>query len=170
MRSNKRYSNVPFTKRVDYTGGAHRGAKGQKEPLVCGTCGNVYLRRRWIPATDPRAWMLARGAPEVVCPACQAQKNGVTRGSLRLEGVFFVSHRPDLVRLLVREAERAAEDNPLARIVKWDNSEPDVLTVSTTTEHLVERLGHAVNNAYGGTIDYGFSHGNKEAHARWRRD
>jgi hypothetical protein len=42
--------------------------------------------------------------------------------------------------------------------------------VTTTTEHLVERLGRAVRRAFGGTIDYGFSHGNKFARATWRRD
>lgn len=169
MRGNKAYSNVGFTRRVDRAAGAHRGPKAHKEPLVCGACGNVYVKRRWILATDPRAWLLARTADAVTCPACQAATVGSPRGFLRLEGAFFVAHRPDIVRLLMREAERAAEDNPLARIISWDNREADVLTVSTTTEHLVERLGHAVVNAYGGDIDYGFSHENKFARGKWRR-
>lgn len=170
MRTNKRYSNVPFSKRVDYDGGRHRPSRARKEPLVCRTCGAVYSKRRWIGPTDVRAFLLRAGAHATTCPACDMMKKGLVRGYLRLEGAFVPPHRAELERLLKREAERAAEDNPLGRIVRWDTSRPDSLTVATTTEHLVERLGHAVHRSYGGTIDYGFSHGNKFARATWRRD
>ncbi len=170
MRSNKRYTNVGFTKRVDYDGGAHRGAKAPKEPLVCARCGNLYIKRRWVLASDPRAGILGAVAEKVTCPACEAEASGVVRGHLRLEGAFLAAHRDELSTLLRREAERAAEDNPLGRIVGWDTSEPDVLALTTTTEHLVERLGHALKRTYDGEMDFGFSHGNKFARATWRRD
>jgi hypothetical protein len=98
-----------------------------------------------------------------------AEAQGTGRGTLRLEGAFVGAHGAELEQLLRNEAARAAEDNPLARIIRWDRS-PDGILVSTTTEHLVERLGRAVKHAFAGTIDYGFSHANKEAHAVWRRD
>jgi hypothetical protein len=44
------------------------------------------------------------------------------------------------------------------------------LTVTTTTEHLAQRLGHAVEKAFGGNADYDFSHENKLARVSWRRD
>jgi hypothetical protein len=170
MRSNKRFSSVPFTKRVDYDGGAHREPRGARGLLVCEVCRAVYSKKRWIQRDDRLAQLLAPMAHEVLCPACTMAAKGLARGSLRLEGAFFVQHRSDIEALLKGEADRAALDNPTARILGWDATELDALTVTTSTEHLVERLGHAVNRAYGGTIDYGFSHANKLARASWRRD
>lgn len=170
MRSNKEFSSNPFTKRVDYDGGAHRGPRAAAEPLVCTECGGVYAKRRWISKKDPRAELIAAGAEHVVCPACAMINDGRARGWLRLEGAFLASHPADIEHLLANEAARAAEDNPLGRIAEWDRSEAGVVTISTTTEHLVERLGRALHAAYGGEIDFGFSHGNKMARAVWRRD
>jgi hypothetical protein len=170
MRSNKRYTNVAFTKRVDYDGGAHRAAKATAGHVVCRQCGAVYLRRRWISGSDPRAQILGAIGRRVLCPGCDAIKKGVVGGVLRLEGAFLVQHRAEIEQLLKTESARAQEDNPIGRIIAIDRSLKSRLTVTTTTEHLVERLGRAVRRAFGGTIDYGFSHGNKFARATWRRD
>jgi hypothetical protein len=170
MHSNKRYTNVTISKRVDYDGGAHRGPRAKKEPLVCEHCGAVYSKRRWVTATDPRAALLSASAEKAICPACDLEAKGLARGYLRLEGAFVAGHTDALTRLLKNEATRAADVNPLGRIIGWETSEPGVLTVATSTEHLVERLGHALKGAFGGTMDYGFSHGNKFARGSWRKD
>ena len=170
MRSNKRYSNVAFTKRVDYDGGTHRPPRGAKEPLVCTRCGAVYVKRRWVIGSDPRAIALREEAGRTTCPACAMVQKKQVGGYLRLEGAFVSAHLSELRHLIDNEAARAAEDNPLGRIVFWDISTNGVVTIATTTEHLVERLGHAVHRAFDGTIDYGFSHGDKFARATWRRD
>lgn len=170
MRSNKPYTNVTFTKRVDQDGGTHRPEKGRRGRLVCERCGAVYFRRRWIPPTDERAPIMGAMANRVTCPACAGIAKGLVGGYLTLEGAFVARHFADLEHLLKNEAARAAEDNPLAQIANWDVSVPGTITVTTTTEHLVERLGHAVHRAFDGTIDYGFSHGNKFARATWHRD
>jgi len=44
------------------------------------------------------------------------------------------------------------------------------MTVRTTTEHLAQRLGHALEKAFHGEVRYDFSHENKLAHVWWRRD
>jgi hypothetical protein len=44
------------------------------------------------------------------------------------------------------------------------------LTVSTTTEHLAQRLGQALEKAFDGSVHYDFSHENKLARVTWRRD
>jgi hypothetical protein len=73
--------------------------------------------------------------------------------------------------LLKNEAARAAEDNPLGRIMKWEKQEKGLgLLVSTTTERLAQRLGHALEKAYGGDVKYDFSHENKLARVYWRRE
>ncbi|MBK7599097.1 MAG: hypothetical protein IPJ07_11510 [Acidobacteria bacterium] len=68
------------------------------------------------------------------------------------------------------EAERASEDNPLARIMGLDKEKDGAVTVRTTTEHLAQRLGHALEKAFSGDVRYDFSHENKLAHVWWKRD
>jgi hypothetical protein len=169
MTQRKAYTNATFTKRVDYDGGRRRGAKAQAGPLVCERCGAAYLRRRWILASDDRAKLLRSAATKTICPACAMIRDGQVGGYLTLEGAFFAAHRAEIMTLVRNEAARAAEDNPLARIIRWAE-EDDATTVTTTTEHLVQRLGKAVQSAYGGDIDFGFSHADKFARATWRRD
>jgi NMD protein affecting ribosome stability and mRNA decay len=170
MRSNKQYSNVAFTKRVDYDGGSHRPPRAPVGVRLCSHCGALYLKRRWVPKTDPRVPLLALTAVSTVCPACAMAAKHQFRGQLTIGGAFFDAHREEVERLLTNEAARTLEDNPLAQILEWDRRKPGTLIVYTSTEHLVERLGHALNMAFGGEIDYGFSHGNKLARGHWRRD
>lgn len=170
MRSSKRYTNATFTRRVDHDGGRHRGDKAPKEPLVCTTCGSVYSRRRWAAPSDERAGMLQGVAEPTLCPACQMREQGQFGGHLTVTGAFLDGHRDDIEALLRAEAQRAFEDNPTGQILTWDGREPRTITITTSTEHLVQRLGHALKKAYGGEVDYGFSHENKLARATWRRD
>lgn len=170
MRSQKRYTNATFTKRVDHEAGRHRTRRAPSEPRVCTGCGAVYSKRRWWPKTSERAAVLHAIATPTVCDACRQRSEGIARGILTLDGAFLKTHRQDVEHLLRAEADRAAEDNPLARIIGWDDSVPDTITISTSTEHLVLRLGHALQRAYAGQVDYVFGHEDKTAHATWRRD
>jgi hypothetical protein len=105
-----------------------------------------------------------------VCPACEQKRSGEPRGFVYLDGDFFVAHHEEIEQLLRNEAERAAEDNPLARIMEWKRGDGHKLTVTTTTEHLAQRLGHALEKAFGGIVHYDFSHENKLARVNWQRD
>jgi hypothetical protein len=105
-----------------------------------------------------------------VCPACTQQRSGEPRGFVFLDGAFFVAHHEEIERLLRKESERAAEDNPLARIMEWQRDDSRKLTVTTTTEHLAQRLGNALEKAYGGNTHYDFSHENKLARVNWQRE
>ena len=173
MRSQKRYTNQTVTKRVDHEAGRHHTARAPKEPAVCVVCGDVYADRRWErPVTDREAAKhpAFRPAEEVVCPACKREQEGVPSGYLHLGGAFLAAHGEEIRRLIRNEAERSAEDNPQARIMNWETDREGGLTVATTTEHLAQRLGHAVEKAYDGEIRYDFSHENKLAHVWWRRE
>ena len=173
MRSNKRFSNTTFTKRVDHEAGRHHTKRAPKEPAVCASCGAVYCKRRWTEADadrgkrEPEHW---RPAKVTTCPACIQAQGGVPSGYVYIEGAFVAAHRDDIANLLRNEAERAAEDNPLARIMLWKEKGDGKLTLSTTTEHLAQRLGHALGKAFDGKVDYDFSHENKLARVTWRRD
>ena len=173
MRSNKRYTNTTFTKRVDHEAGRHHTRRAAKEPTVCASCGAVYANRRWTAADtkvgtrEPKHWRPAR---ITTCPACEQAHGGVPGGYVYLEVAFFVAHRDEIERLLRNEAERVAQDNPLARIMRWRDKGEGKLTLSTTTEHLAQRLGHTLEKAFDGKVDYDFSHENKLARVTWRRD
>jgi hypothetical protein len=170
MRSTKRYTNTTFTKRVDHEAGKHHGPRAPKGAYVCEHCRAVYVNRRWT-KTMPRRRAGAR--PVVleltVCPACRMAIGRQYAGELRVLGTYAASHRLDVERLLRQEARRAADDNPIARIVAWERS-PGRLVLRTTTEHLAKRLGHALHKACSGSVHYEFSHENKFAHVTWTRD
>ncbi len=171
MRSQKRYSNVTFTKRVDHHGGEHRPARAPTEPATCPVCGAGYVKRRWMPPGDPRSLLLV-AAPDArrrPCPACRTYWTS-PRGFLHVSGAFAVAHREEIERLVEREAERASEDNPLARIVSTVTTPPDEFVVATTTDHLAQRLGHALHKAFSGKVSYSFSHENPLTRVTWHRD
>jgi hypothetical protein len=173
MRSKKPYTNATFTKRVDHEAGRHRPARSIGEPAVCEDCGAVYANRRWTAANtnsgdqQRKHW---RPAEITVCPACKQKRTGEPRGFVYLDGTFFVTHHEEIEQLLRNEAERAAKDNPLARILQWKPGDGHKLTVTTTTEHLAQRLGHALEKAFGGGTHYDFSHENKLARVSWQRE
>jgi len=173
MRSKKPYTNATFTKRVDHEAGRHRPSRAISEPAVCEDCGAVYENRRWTAANTGsgnerhKHW---RPSTLTVCPACVQQRNGEPRGFVYLDGAFFVTHHEEIEQLLRTEAERAAQDNPLARIMEWKRGDDHKLTVNTTTEHLAQRLGHALKKAFRGSAHYDFSHENKLARVNWQRE
>ena len=174
MRSNKHYTTQTITRRVDHEAGAHRTQRAAAEPAVCADCGNVYADRRWskpdAEAAQTEKHARFRAAQTVVCPACEAIRHSLPSGYVHLSGDFLHTHRDEIERLLSNEAERAEEDNPLARIMGWEDEGNGKLVVKTTTEHLAQRLGHALEKAFKGAVRYDFSHENKLAHVWWQRD
>jgi hypothetical protein len=92
----------------------------------------------------------------------------VPSGFVYVKGEFSIKHRDEIGRLLRNEAERDAQDNPLARIMGWEVTD-DQLVIKTTTEHLAQRLGHALEKAFDGEVRYDFSHENKLARVYWER-
>jgi hypothetical protein len=171
MRTSKCWTNVTFTHRVDHEAGKHRGPVAAKGPRICERCGAVYAKRRWtFAATIHPRTLSAIAAPDMtLCPACRMAAEGQFGGEVRLSGAFLAGHRAEVEHLIRNEARRAAEDNPLARIVRFDRS-PGRFTVRTTTEHLAKRIGHALHKALHGTVRYRFSHENKFAHVTWSRE
>lgn len=171
MRSNKRYSNATFTKRVDHEAGSHHPKRAGKEPAVCRSCGALYIHRRWVAtnadAKEPAHWRPAR---VVLCPACKQKRTTTVSGLVTIQGRFLLLHRDQIERLLRNEAARAAEDNPLAQVLSWQDNKEGTLILTTTTEHLAQRLGHALEKAFDGKVNYDFSHENKLARITWQRN
>lgn len=173
MPSKRKYSNATFTKRVDHEAGRHHTLRAPSEPAICEDCRAVYADRRWTAANKEgvddkrKRWLPSQ---VVVCPACTQMRSGEPRGFVYLDGNFYDAHHEEINQLLRNEAQRAAEDNPLARIMTSKPDEGHKLTVTTTTEHLAQRLGHALEKAFGGHAHYDFSHENKLARVNWQRE
>ena len=132
MSSDKRYTSQNITKRVDHEAGRHRTRRASAEPMVCEMCGNIYADRRWSkpdPERPQRKHEHFRPAQPTVCPACQAERDRTPSGYVHLDGLFLKSHREEIEKLLRNEAERAEEDNPLARIIGWEKDRRGRATV-----------------------------------------
>ncbi len=173
MPTKRKYSNATFTRRVDHEAGRHRPSRAMSEPAVCEDCGAEYVKRRWTAGTaDSLAEQHEHWRPPqmTLCPACAQIRSGEPHGFVYLDGAFFESHDQEIQWLLLNESERAAADNPLARIMEWRRGEGHKLTVTTTTEHLAQRLGHALEKAFVGDVAYDFSHENKLARVKWQRE
>ena len=90
------------------------------------------------------------------------------RGYLHIAGGFAKAHHSDIETVLRTEEQRAHRISPEARILARDDK-GDGLLVSTTTEHLAHRLGHALHKNLGGELHHGFLRDNKLALVWWRR-
>lgn len=171
MQSAKRYTNT-FTKRIDHEGGAKRGMAKLPSPSVCGTCHAVFDKGRWTAARYVAPEMKFREwshAETVKCPACRQKDAGIAGGYVQLSGAFLSEHRDEIERLVENEVQRAQETNPLSIILAKKELE-GTFTLETSTEHLAERIGHALKNAYAGALDLDFSHENKVVRVAWHRD
>lgn len=171
MRTTKRYSNT-FTKRVDHEGGVNRPARKLAEPSECKECGTIYTDGRWVAegfAKESEKHDHWRPAKLVTCPACKQIRDHIVGGYVSMSGHFLTEHRAEILNLIENEARRELEDNPMARIMNRRDSEGQVL-VETTTEHLAQRLGHSLQQAFSGIVSYDFSHENKVARVDWHRD
>ena len=172
MKSAKRYTTQTFKKRVDHEGGLHRPTRKLAEPTSCPKCGAVYSDGRWVlRATvheDPKHthW---RPAEATTCPACKQIETRAVGGYVTISGKFLKEHRDEIHSLITNEVGRTLEDNPLSRIMGLSENS-DHLVIETTTEHLAQRLGRALEKAYSGQVTYDFSHENKVARVSWHRD
>lgn len=170
MRTKKRLTTMPF-KKLLVNGGLVRGSHSMSEPALCKHCGAVYAKRRWSIAA-----VLGNGPKRdslpvqlTICPACKQEKVGEPRGFVFLAGAFFIAHRDEIEQLIRNEAKRAALVNPLSRILKCEQPPAYELTVGTTTGRLAQRLGHALQKAFSGSVQYDFSQGKELTRVKWQR-
>ncbi|HRJ88849.1 MAG TPA: BCAM0308 family protein [Pyrinomonadaceae bacterium] len=172
MKSAKRYTNATFTKRVDHDSGEHRGEAKMRSPAICDKCGSIFDHGRWVAKESvreilgPESW---HPSNVTTCPACKQKAAGVAGGYLKVSGVFLQEHGEEIRNLIRNESTEAHKNNPLSTIISFGENNSEI-SIETTDEHLVQRIGKALTAAYAGDLTFDFSHENKVARVTWHRD
>jgi hypothetical protein len=131
----------------------------------CPECGLVFMGGVWRKTTAAAV----RGIPPKLCPACLQIRDGRAGGMVEIMGSFTPGHREELLNRIRNVEKQTAEDRPMERIISIKETK-DRIVVSVTTEHLVARIGKAVQRDFGGNLQLKYAPEEKFAMAHWRRD
>jgi len=140
---------------------------------VCKKCGGVYVSGRWYDDREDLPEKLReslRGLrANVICPACQKQRDMVPGGVLRLSGSFIWDHKEEILNLIRNESGKALGVNPLERIMSMASADGEI-EITTTNEKLAQKIGKALHKAYSGEISYKWGGDTKLARVNWYRE
>ncbi len=131
----------------------------------CPDCGLVFTGGVWRKAGTA----MVRESPPKLCPACLQIRDGRVGGLVEIGGSFTSGHREELLNRIRNVEKQTAEDRPMERIISIKETK-DRIVVSVTTEHLVARIGKAVQRDFGGDLQLKYAPEEKFATAHWRRD
>jgi hypothetical protein len=104
-----------------------------------------------------------------LCPACTQIRGGLAGGVVQFTGTYAISHRQDLLNRIRNVEKQVLRGRPLERIIdiKEDRNRS---VVSATTEHLIARIGKAIERDFGGVLELKYAPEDKLAFAHWHRD
>jgi hypothetical protein len=133
------------------------------EPTVCNKCGVAFTNGRW-------AWKDVVGpAHKIVCPACRRQADNYPAGRIKLSGLFYQSHKEEILNLIQNVERPEKQERPLERImtIKGDKS---TTLVTTTGIHVARRIGEALYRAYKGDFKLKYANGDEQIQVTWHRE
>ena len=139
----------------------YRADAKMPDPTRCPDCGATYLKGRWT-------WK--KSAPDAEphrCPACCRIHDHFPAGYVTLKGKFEHERRVELLNLVMARETRAKAEHPLQRIMAVENVADGIL-VTTTDTHLARAIGHALHEAFHGTLDLAYSRDENLVRATWR--
>lgn len=131
----------------------------------CPQCDLVFLDGVWKRDRSPAS---GRGERRL-CPACMQIRDGQTGGLVELDGSFADAHRGELLNRIRNVERRTRLERPLERIISLEEG-AEGIRVSVTTEHLVARIGKAIQRDFGGTLTLRYAPQDKFAVVHWHRD
>jgi hypothetical protein len=135
------------------------------DDTVCPECGAVFLKGKWTWAKPLRK----DDVSSPLCPACQQIKDDHAGGVLTLSGSFVAAHREDILNRLRNIEETEKRDHPLQRIMAIVDKGAGI-EVRATSEHLVARMGKALESDFNGVLELSFVPDENFARAHWRRN
>ncbi len=131
-------------------------------PSLCTDCHAVFQHGHW-------AWGKApAGASATLCPACRRIREQQPGGYVTLEAALTARERDEMLRLLRHAEQRESIDHAMERIMDLTAQE-GMLLVTTTSPHLAQTLGAAIERAFGGHAEYAFSRDEHLLRVHWRR-
>ncbi|MCQ4347931.1 BCAM0308 family protein [Pseudomonas stutzeri] len=130
----------------------------------CPGCGAWFGAGRW-------SWHQEAGSqPErVTCPACRRIADNDPAGNVTLAGTFLEGRREEIVNLIRNTEELECKEHALERLIGI-SEEGGRMMVSTTGTHLANRIGHALQAAYDGTVRYTYTENETHLDVDWQRD
>jgi hypothetical protein len=141
----------------------YRPSAKLKGPARCTECGVNYVRGHW---RWQGVWPPASVA--TVCPACRRVKDRYPAGEITVSGPFVAAHGKELEGLIRNTADNESREHPLHRIMDLRRRK-DTIKVTTTDVHLPHRIGHALKDAWGGTLATHYDDQGYYARVTWQR-
>jgi len=142
----------------------YRARAKQKGPARCTGCGATYVHGRW-------RWqgVMPPAPATTVCPACRRIKDRYPAGEIIVSGSFVAAHGDEIEGVIRNTADQEASAHPLHRIMRLARRKR-AITATTTDVHLPHRIGHALKDAFGGTLATHYDDAGYYARATWERD
>ncbi len=132
------------------------------DPTACPRCEVVYFEGKWT-------WMLPpSGVFWVLCPACRRVEESYPAGFVTIQGPFLADHRAEILELVHDEEIAERDEHPLNRLMSLDGG-AEAIEIATTDVHLPERIGGALHERFGGTLDVRYADDDSQVRVHWER-
>ena len=142
----------------------YRSRVKARTPVRCTDCGAVYRAGRWT-------WqrMTAATPKDFRCPACRRIADDFPAGEVVLSGAFVHGHEDEMLRMIRHLETTEQNEHPLHRVMAVQRNTGD-LVITTTDIHLPRRIGHALENAWGGKLSTHYDEDGYFVRVTWERD
>jgi NMD protein affecting ribosome stability and mRNA decay len=142
----------------------YRAGEKLREATRCPQCGVRYKNGRW--AWHKRQTFALKSQH---CPACRRVNDRYPAGEIVLSGEFADSHRAEVLSRARNVEASERSEHPLHRIMSIEKRGEG--TVITTTDiHLPHRIGHALQDAWGGQLKTHYDREGYFTRVQWERN
>ena len=135
---------------------------------ICPRCSAVRAAGHWV-HDDDRLNEAKRdeGSDSVLCPGCDRLAKHRVDGVVTLRSRMLTEHREEAMNLIHNVADRAS-GNIAARIVDIEDHGAEI-QVTTTDQHLAERIGKEFERAFSGELEIQWPKGEEFVRVLWER-